>query len=139
MAASPLRPEDLGQSLVVEQMGSFGLSSLLGSPLLLLAVDRCLRHDERDMRVIIKSARVGVQHRDRAGRALQLSVVLGEGLHRLPARLQEQVVDHALMRPGQRPEFGGQGEGQQEVLGRDLLLQLPFNPCLLYTSPSPRD
>ena len=31
---------------------------------------------------------------------------------------------------GERPEFGGQGEGQQKVLGRDLLLQLPFQPLL---------
>ena len=34
------------------------------------------------------------------------------------------------MRPGERPEFGGQGEGQQKVLGRDLLVQLPFQPLL---------
>ncbi len=86
MAASPLRPEDLGQSLVVEQMASFGLSSLLGSPLLLLAVDRCLRHDERDMRVIIEPARVRVQHRNGTRRPLKLSVILAEGTHRVPAK-----------------------------------------------------
>ena len=34
------------------------------------------------------------------------------------------------MRPGERPEFGGQGEGRQKVLGGDLLLQLPFQPLL---------
>ena len=34
------------------------------------------------------------------------------------------------MRPGQRPEFGRHGEGQQEVLGGHLLLQLAFEPLL---------
>jgi hypothetical protein len=34
------------------------------------------------------------------------------------------------VRKDQRPEFDGQGEGQQKVLGRDLLLQLPFQPLL---------
>jgi len=34
------------------------------------------------------------------------------------------------MRPGQRPELGRQGEGEQEVLGRQLALQLSFQPLL---------
>ena len=34
------------------------------------------------------------------------------------------------MGPGQRPEFCRQSEGQEEVLGRDLLVQLPFQPLL---------
>jgi hypothetical protein len=58
----------------------------LGSPLLLLAVDRCLRHDERDMRVIIEPARVRVQHRNGTRRPLKLSVILAEGTHRVPAK-----------------------------------------------------
>jgi len=34
------------------------------------------------------------------------------------------------MRKGQPPEFGGQGEGQQKVLGGDLFLDLAFQPLL---------
>ena len=34
------------------------------------------------------------------------------------------------MLPSQRPKFGRQGEGQQKILGRDLFLELPFQPLL---------
>ena len=71
-----------------------------------------------------------MQHRDGAGRALQLPIVAGEGAQRFPATAHQGVVDHRLMRPGQRPEFGRPSEGQEEVFGRDLLLQLPFQPLL---------
>ena len=34
------------------------------------------------------------------------------------------------MLPGQRPKFGRQGEGQQKIFGRDLFVELPFQPLL---------
>jgi hypothetical protein len=34
------------------------------------------------------------------------------------------------MLPGQRTQFFGQGEGQQKILGRHLLFELPFQPLL---------
>jgi len=52
---------------------------------------------------------VVMQHRNRAGRAPKLLVVLAEGMHRLPATAHEQIVEDTLVRPGQRPEFRGQG------------------------------
>ena len=125
-----LRPEDIGQCLVVKQIDSLCLSTPFGSPLLALAVDRCRRHDEMNMGVIIQSARVRMQHCDGAGRALKLSVVLAEGMHRLPTTPHEQIVDEALVRPGQCPEFCGQGECQQKVLGGHLLPHLAFQPLL---------
>jgi len=57
---------------------------------------------------------------------------VAEGLHRFPGAAQEQIVEDTLVREGQRPEFGGQGEGQQKILGRDLLLQLAFQPLLTF-------
>ena len=36
------------------------------------------------------------------------------------------------MVPGQRPKFGRQGEGQQKILGRDLFVELPFQPLLAF-------
>ena len=98
------------------------------APLPTLGVDCRRRHHQMDVGMKLQLARVRMQHRNGAGRAPKLFVVPAEGAHRLPATAQEQFVGDALVRPGQRPEFGGQGEGQQEVLGRDLLLQLPFNP-----------
>ena len=71
-----------------------------------------------------------MQQRDRPGRALQLPVVQAERAHRLPAATHQQIVERALVCPGQRPEFGRQGEGQQKVFGRHLLAQLAFQPLL---------
>ena len=77
MRRQHLCPEDLGHRLMVEQIGALGLAAPLGSPAPVLAVERCRRHDEMDMRVVVEPARVRVQHRDGAGRALQLPVVAG--------------------------------------------------------------
>jgi hypothetical protein len=82
------------------------------------------------MRVIVETASVGVQHRDGARAALKLAVVAGEGRERVPSAAHQSIVEHVLMRPGERPELGRQGEGEQEVLGRQLPLQLSFQPLL---------
>ena len=71
-ARQHLGPEDLGQGLVVEQVAALGLAPF-GAPLLGLAIDRRCRHDQMDMGVIIQPARVRVQYRDGAGRALQVA------------------------------------------------------------------
>ena len=71
-----------------------------------------------------------MQHCNGTRRPLKLWVVLAEGTHRLPATTHEQIVDDVLVRPGQRPEFCGQGERQQKGLGGHLLLQLTFQPWL---------
>ena len=55
---------------------------------------------------------------------------MAEGLHRFPGAAQEQIVEDTLVREGQRPELGRQGEGEQKVLGGNLLLQLEFQPLL---------
>jgi hypothetical protein len=106
------------------------LASPFGSPSLLLAVENRRRHYQMDMRVIIELARVRVQHRNGAGSALQLLVVVAESTHRFPTTLHQRRVHHALVRPGERPEFGRQGKGQQEILGGHLFLQLAFQPLL---------
>jgi hypothetical protein len=83
---------------------------------------RARRHDQMDMRVIIQPARVRMQHRNGAGRALQLLVVLAERAYRLPTAAHQQRVENALLRKGQRPEFGRQGKRHQEILGGHLFL-----------------
>ena len=100
------------------------------APLPTLGVDCRRRHHQMDVGMKLQLARVRMQHRNGAGRAPKLFVVLAEGAHRLPGAAHEQLVDDALVCPGQRPEFGGQGEGQQKVLGRNLLLHLAFQPLL---------
>jgi len=80
--------------------------------------------------VIIKSARIRVQDRNGAGRALQLLVVLAESTHRIPTTLHQRRVNDALVRAGERPEFRGKDKSQQKILGRQRLLQLTFQPLL---------
>jgi hypothetical protein len=71
-----------------------------------------------------------MQHPDGPGRALELRVILAESAHRLPATAHEKIIDHTLMRPRERPQFGRQGKGEQEILGRHLLLELTLQPLL---------
>src|SRR5699024_9818177 len=72
----------------------------------------------------------GMEHRDGAGGALELAVVLAERLQRLPTALHQCIVDEALVVPGQGSELGGQGKRDQEVLPRYLALELTRQPLL---------
>jgi hypothetical protein len=51
--------------------------------------------------MVVEAARVSMQDGDRAGAALELAVVGGEGAYRLPGTVAHQVVDGALVLPGQ--------------------------------------
>ena len=75
-------------------------------------------------------AGVGVQHRDGAGDPAQLAVVVSEGAQRLPGAAHQQIVDEALVRPGQWPQLRRQGEGDQKVRRGHLLGELAFEPLL---------
>ena len=109
---------------MAEQITSLALAGPSCPPALILAIDRRRRHDQMDMRVIIQPARVRMQHRNGAGRALQLLVVLAERAYRLSTAAHQQRVENALLRKGQRPEFGRQGKRHQEILGGHLFLHL---------------
>ena len=123
-ARQQLRPEDLGQRLVVEQIAPFAFPVVfaftprLGSPLPLRRIDRRRRHDEVDVGMEIQFARMGVQHRDGARRTPQRLVVPAERAQRLPTTTQEQIVESFLVGKGQRAEFGGpssQSEGDDRA------------------------
>ena len=73
---------------------------------------------------------MGMQDRDGARHALQLFVVVTEGAYGFPATADHQIIEGALMLPGQRSEFGRQGKGQKEVIGRDSLPELTLQPLL---------
>ena len=70
--------EHPGQRRVVEQIRPLPRARPLGAPSLARAVKRRRRHQQMHMRVIVQTTRVGMQHRDGAGRALQLAVVQAE-------------------------------------------------------------
>ncbi len=84
------------------------------------------------VRVVIEPTRVGVQHGDGAGRALQLPVGVGELVHGGPGAAHELVEHDVGAGVCQRAQFGRQGESQQEMIGRDQALHLTLQPLLAF-------
>ena len=82
------------------------------------------------MRVIVQPAVVDVQHGHRTSGAAQFSVISAESVDGLPRAAGDQVIHHALMLPGQRPELSGQGERHHEVIAGNQLLRLLVYPAL---------
>jgi hypothetical protein len=78
----------------------------------------------------VESSRMGMEHRNRPGLALQLRVVAYEGAHRLPARADQVIVERLLVGPHQRAQRLGDGKGQQEIGCRHLLGELTLEPLL---------
>ena len=78
----------------------------------------------------IEPAGMRMQHRHRAGAALQLLVVLAQSAQRLPSALHQLGVEQALMLPGQRAQLRRQGERDQEIAARHQPLRLPLDPLL---------
>ncbi len=126
--------KDLGQRLVVEQItgGVLAFFTPFGPPPLFFAIEGGGRHHQMHVWVVVEAAGMGVQDRDGARRTLELRVVLTKRAHRLPATAGHEVIEGALMEPGQRPELFGQGEGHQKILGGDLFLELTFQPLLAF-------
>lgn len=65
-----------------------------------LAVER-RRHDDMDMWVAIEAARVRVQHRRRARRALKVFVIAAEGAQRLPTATYHLVGEVGIANGGE--------------------------------------
>jgi len=124
-----LGSKHFSQRLMIEQIGLFPFMCL-GSPQPLERIDGSGRHHQVHVGVVIQTAGMGVQDRNRTGHAEELFIILSEGPHRLPDTLDHQGIKQALMSPGQGPKFSRQGEGQQKILGRHLLFQLAFQPLL---------
>ncbi len=77
----------------------------------------------------VEPARVGVQHGHCPGFTLQLPVVPAEGLDRRQSGGEQRGVDGSRLPERQGTQFAGQGEGQQEILGRHLEPPLAFQPA----------
>ena len=70
------------------------------------------------MRMVVQTARMGVQHRHGTRLALQLLVVVAEVVDGVPGAVEQLGVKPALVILGQLPELGRHGEGQHEVADR---------------------
>ncbi len=62
--------------------------------------------------------------------ALQTRIVQAEVREGLPAKLQQQIIDQALVLPRQLAQLVRQREGDHEVVHRQQLGTLPFQPLL---------
>lgn len=94
-------------------------------------LDRRRGDDQMDVRMKVEPARVRVQHRDRARRALQLPVVPTAGAHRFPSAAHQRVEDPSGATGRARASFSRPREGQQEIVGRNKPLDLSFRPWLI--------
>ena len=82
------------------------------------------------MRMQPQRTRVRVQHRHGAGAALELAVVQGKLVQRVPGTFHQLGVDHALVVAGQFAQLGRQGEGDEEVRPGHQTLGLALDPAL---------
>jgi len=117
-----LGAKHLGERLVAEEIAG------LRPPAPASCIQARAGHDQMHMRMQVEPARVGVQHRHRPGLALELAVVAAEGLHRCPGGGEEGAVDALRVPCGQCSQLSGQGEGEQEILGRHLQAPLALEP-----------
>ena len=61
---------------MIEQVAGLGVAAALGAPLPVLGVERGGGHDQMDVGVIVERPGVGMQHRDGAGDAAKLAIVV---------------------------------------------------------------
>lgn len=112
---------------VVEQVFAF-----FAAPTALFTMDGAGRHHQMHVRMVVKPARVGVQYRHGPGRALQLFIVLAEGIDGFPCTPGDQVIDDFLVLPCQLAPLLRQGEADHEVVARQLFRLLAFDPLLRF-------
>ena len=62
----------------------------------------------------------------------ELFIVPGEGFQSILNTIKHQAIDDFLVSPCQIPKRPGKGEGNQIVFGREALVQLIFNPLLIF-------
>jgi hypothetical protein len=62
----------------------------------------------------------------------ELGITASKGIDRLPARFQQEIIGCSLMLPEQGPQFSRYCEGDQEILHRQQLGSLSFNPLLAF-------
>src|SRR5439155_21473032 len=83
-----------------------------------------------DVRVVADLARPGLQHAEHAKLATQEARVQGQLLQSRSRGSKQQVVHGRLVAVGDVAQFGGQGEGDQEVRDWQQQLLLPRQPGL---------
>jgi hypothetical protein len=93
-----------------------------------IRVEAAARDDAVQVRMKFELAGPGVQHGRDAGLCPEALVVAGEFEKRLAHRVEEQVVEGARVRPGQRTQFGGHREDHVEMLGREDALLPRLDP-----------
>jgi len=73
-----------------------------------------------------------VEYGGEPGCSAKFFVVPGECFHGLLDTIKHQGIDDFLVHPCQGPKLPGEGEGGQVVFGRESLVQLIFDPLLVF-------
>ncbi len=74
---------------------------------------------------------MGMQDRGEPCRTPKLLVIFGKSLEGLLNTGKHQGIDDLLIPPGQFPELGRQGKGEQEIPGRQPFVQLVADPLVV--------
>jgi hypothetical protein len=81
-----------------------------------------------DMGMIVKSSCVGMENGGKSRLPAKSFVVSGEFFQGSTDTGEHQRIDGFLISPGKIPELFGQGKSDQEIRGRQSLVQLLFDP-----------
>ena len=73
-----------------------------------------------------------MEHGGEPGCSIEFFVVSGKGLQGILDTLKHQGIDGFLVFPSQVSKLVGKGEGDQVVFGRQSLVQLIFDPLLIF-------
>ena len=120
-----LGPKDRRQGL--HGYKEFGTRS---QPLAALGRESTAGYDEVDMGMVAQVALPGMQSPHHTDVATDEPGIFGQFLQCRGRGREQQVVERLLVRAGNGPEFTGQGECHQKVVGRQKTLFLFFDPAL---------
>ena len=120
-------PEDLGQSLVTEE-----ISRRFYLPETLFQIDARPGHDHMDVGMIVKGSGMGMENGGETWGSAEFLVVFGKRFQDFLYCGEHQGIDCALISPRQVTELLRDGKGDQVVLAWQTLADLVFYPLLTF-------
>jgi len=73
-----------------------------------------------------------MEYGSESGCPAKFFIVPGEGFQGVLDTVKHKAIDDFLVSPCQIPKMLGKGEGDQIIFGREALVQLIFNPVLIF-------
>jgi hypothetical protein len=95
-------------------------------------IDARPRHEDMNVGMIDQGSGVGMEHGGKSRFTSEFFVVSGEGLQGISDTGKQEGIDRLLISPGKIPELPGGGECDQVIRGRQLFVQLLFDPLAVF-------